>query len=180
MSFSITQPPTLNVIDLPSNQYSIAFGVNFQSPITDGGFFKVPNVANMQGELVTVDLTSINAPASGNFPSVRSLQVSLNVFLVGNPPSGQIPALYVWNPQTNLLYSFRVPLAVTPIPDAEGNTGGTINAVVPFYAKSTQSIQLFWEMMVPDGAFPYAAIACSFTAFTFDTPGFYASSAGGS
>jgi hypothetical protein len=178
MSNSITQAPTLNVIDLGSNQFSITFGVFFQSPITEANFFKVPNVASMQGEAVSIDLSSINIPAAGNFPSVRSLQLSLNVMLLGDPPSGQLPALYVWNPQTNLLYSFRPPLA--GVPDSSGNTGGTINAVVPFYCKSTQSIQLFWERMIPDGGTIYSNLACSFTAFSFDASSFYASSAGGS
>lgn len=170
----ITQQPSLSIIDLAKNQFSISFGVqaiDFENLQT----IVVPNIGTQVGSVYAIDFVSINTPARGNIPMIRSLGFSLaSVFTGGGPIADEAQAaLYVWNPVTNQVYSFLPQVSATAA--AGFIIPGVINGMVPFYAQPTQTIYVLRAS--GDGAPTSFVINCAFVALTFEAPAFYENSA---
>lgn len=160
----ITQTPTVQQIT-DSKEFIISFGVTFSDTVPENiQTISVPNTIGLSGELFSIDLLSANTPARGNVPPIRSLGFSMNLFVEGIAPAPLNAPIYLWNPQTNQLYTFLVPLSGATVANYPGN----LNGVIPFFCKSNQTIQIF----KPLGA--NCLTTCSFSALTFDVSSFYA------
>lgn len=166
----ITTPPSLSVINLEHRHFLIQFGltaIDFENQQT----ITVPNLGTQLGSLYAIDLVSVNTPARGNIPEIRSMGFSLaSVFIGGGPIVDEAQApLYIWNPQTGQVYSFNVPVSEAA---AAGFTiPGIVNGMVPFYCAPTQTI---YVMRASGVSAPTSfEIRCAIVLLTYDAPAFY-------
>ena len=168
----VTQSPTLNVIDQTSGQFMVQFGIFMNEDPTQRQTLVVPNIVDGTGSLYSIDLSKVNTPARGNIPAIRSLAVCFDSREVGTPgPVLNLTPIYIWNPKTNQVVSFfpapSVPTVAYP---------SIINAVVPFYCASDQTIQIFRQ----SGNAPLDYwVGAAFSAFTFDISSYYSSNSVG-
>ena len=156
----IRQQPTLNVVDLDSNQFEILFGIDMIAG-ENTQQVNIPNLGGGNFDVYNIDLTSVKSPARGNFNAIRCIQFALRTKQILGSPAPDPGCIYIVNIQTQ-----QVIALLAPAPGA--GFSSLVMGNVPFFAKATQQIAVYRDF---DESVNCEALL-SVSAFTFDCSSF--------